>query len=81
MKLHAFAHGLLAGAVGVMALVAGSPIANADPEPFVPAPPSIINEITEQTPASVTDPRDRDGPQRAVGRRGMQCQNLWARCR
>jgi hypothetical protein len=81
MKLHAFAHTALAGAMGVMALVGASPIAKADPDPVVPPAPSIVNEILQQTPGTATDPRDREGPQRASSQRGMQCQNLWARCR
>jgi hypothetical protein len=81
MKRRACAQGVLAGAMGFMALVGASPIAKADPEPFLPPAPSIVNEILQQTPGMATDPRDRQGPQRAVGGRGMQCQNLWARCR
>jgi hypothetical protein len=81
MKRHAFAHGVLAGAMGFMALTFGAPIAKADPEPIEPPAPSIIGEILQQTPGTVTDPRDRQGPQRNFGGKGMQCQNLWARCR
>jgi len=81
MKRHAFAHAVLVGAIGIMALVFGAPVAQADPEPFLPQPPGITNEILQQIPAFYTDPRDRDGPRRSLGGKGMQCQNLWARCR
>jgi hypothetical protein len=81
MKRHAFAHGVLAGVMGFLALTCGSPAAKADPEPIVPPGPSIVNEILQQTPGAAIDPRDRQGPQRSLGGKGMQCQNLWARCR
>lgn len=82
MKRHAFAHGVLAGAMGFMALTCGAPTANAEPdEPGLPPVPSIINQILQQTPATAIDPRDRQGPRRPSGGKGMQCQNLWARCR
>jgi len=80
MKLNAFAH-VLAGAMVSMALTCGAPIASADPEPVIPPPPGLTNEIFQQTPSSITDPRDRDGPRRGLRGKGMQCQNLWARCR
>jgi hypothetical protein len=82
MKRHSFPHRFLAGAMLFMALTCGAPVANADPEPVIPAPPpGLTNEILQQTPGSVNDPRDRDGPRRGLPGRGMQCQNLWARCR
>jgi hypothetical protein len=81
MKLHICARGLLAGAMSALALAASTGIARAQPDPFVPPAPGIIDQILTQTPALFVDPADEGGPSANWDGVGMSCENLFARCR
>ncbi len=72
---------LVAGAMSAMALAASSAVASADPDPFSPPAPGIVNQLDTQTPALFVDPADEGGPSMNWGGVGMYCQNLYVRCR
>ena len=72
---------LVAGAMTVTALAAGTGVANAEPDPFSPPAPGIVDLIVAETPVLSTDPADEGGPSLAWGGTGMYCQNLSVRCR
>jgi hypothetical protein len=78
MRLHN--RGLIAGAMSVMALAAGSGVAHADTDPFTPATPGIIDQILTETPALFVNPTDEGGPSSNWDGVGMYCQNLFVRC-
>jgi hypothetical protein len=82
MRLHKCVRGLLlVGAMGVVALVCGTGVAQADPtDPFPGPGPSIIDQLLTQTPAFFVDPADEGGPSIDSDRVGMYCENLFARC-
>ena len=80
MKLHTCARGLLAGAMGVMALTGGAGVAQAQPDPIPPPAPGIIDQLLTETPDLFVDPRDEGGPSTDWGGVGMYCQNLFIRC-
>ena len=80
MKPHTCAHGLLAGAMSVMALAGGTGIAHADSDPFLPAGPGIIDPILTQTPALSVNPANEGGPSTNWGGVGMYCENQFVRC-
>ena len=81
MKLHTCARGLLAGAIGVMALAGSTGIAHAQPDPIPPPAPGIIDQLLTETPDLFVDPRDEGGPGSNSDRVGMYCENLFVRCR
>ena len=81
MKLHRCALRLLAGGIGVLALVCCAGVAHAQPVPTPPPVPSIIDQLVTSTPALSVDPSDEGGPSTQWGGVGMFCQNLWVRCR
>jgi len=81
MKLHICARGLLAGAMSVLALGASTGVAHAQPDPFEPPVPGIIDQLLTETPALFVDPADEGGPSVDWGGVGMYCQNLFVRCR
>ncbi len=72
---------LVAGTLSAMALAASSAVASADPDPFSPPAPGIVNQLDTQTPALFVDPADEGGPSMNWGGVGMYCQNLYVRCR
>jgi hypothetical protein len=72
---------LVAGAMAVTALAAGTGVANAEPDPFSPPAPGIVDLIVADTPVLSTDPADEGGLSLAWGGTGMYCQNLFVRCR
>jgi hypothetical protein len=80
MKLRTCAWGLLAAAMGILALAGGTGVAHAD-DPFVPAGPGIIDQILTQTPALFVNPTDEGGPSANSSRTGMYCENMFVRCR
>jgi hypothetical protein len=79
MKRHRFACGVLAGALGVMALSGGTGVAHADPEIDPTAP--TINQTPTPIPGRTSDLPDRGGPTVDWGGTGMYCQNQTIRCR
>jgi hypothetical protein len=80
MKRHVCGRGMLAGAMGVLALAASTGVAHADSDPFTPAGPGIINQILTETPALSVDPADEGGPGSNYDGVGMYCENLFVRC-
>jgi hypothetical protein len=72
---------LVAGAMSVVALAGGTGVANAEPDPFSPPSPGIVNQIDTETPALFVDPADEGGASLNWGGVGMYCQNLFVRCR
>ena len=80
MKAHTCARGLLAAAMGVMALAGGTGVAHADSDPFVPAGPGALDQILTLTPALSVNPTDEGGTAADWGGVGMYCQNLNVRC-
>jgi hypothetical protein len=80
MKRHLYARGLLVGAMCVVALAASTGVAHAQPDPFVPPAPGIIDLIVTETPAIFVDTQDEGGPGSDWGGVGMYCQNLFVRC-
>lgn len=80
MKFRTCARGLLAGAISVMALVGGTGVAAAQPDPIPPPAPGIIDQLLTETPDLFVDPRDEGGPSTDWGGVGMYCQNLFIRC-
>ncbi|OBH03605.1 MULTISPECIES: hypothetical protein [unclassified Mycobacterium] len=72
---------LVAGAMSAMALAASSAVANADPDPFSPPAPGVVDLITTESPALFVDPADEGGPSLAWGGAGMYCENMFVRCR
>jgi hypothetical protein len=80
MKRHICARGLVAGAISVTALAASAGIANAEPDPFSPPAPGIIDLIVLDSPALQVDPADEGGLKADWGGVGMYCQNLFVRC-
>ena len=81
MDSHVRTRGLLIVAISIVALACAPGVARADDPVIAPTVPGIINQILIDTPVLSSDPRDRDGPRRDLGGIGMQCENLWARCR
>jgi hypothetical protein len=81
MKLHTCARGLLAGAMGVMALAAGTGVAHADSDAFGTPAPGIIDQMLTSTPALSVNPANEGGPSIGSGRVGMFCENQYVRCR
>lgn len=81
MTLRMLARGLLAGGIGVMALVGGAGVAHADPEPIPQPAPSIIDQLLTQTPALFVPPNDEGGQSNNWGGVGMYCENPYVRCR
>ncbi|WP_156688395.1 hypothetical protein [Mycobacterium sp. Marseille-P9652] len=81
MKRQTFGSGILAGAMGVLALTAGSGMARADDpaNPVGPASPIIDNVLTE-TPDTFVDTHDEGRPSKAWGGTGMYCENTYVRC-
>lgn len=72
---------LVAGAMSVLGLAASSAVASADPDPFSPPGPGVVDLITTESPTLFVDPSDEGGPSMAWGGTGMYCQNLFVRCR
>jgi hypothetical protein len=72
---------LVAIAITVTALAAGTGVANAEPDPFSPPSPGIIDQLDTETPTLFVDPADEGGPSMNWGGVGMYCQNLFVRCR
>ena len=81
MKLRTCARGLLAGAIGVMALAGSTGAAHADSDPFVGSGPGIIDQLLTSTPALFVNPSDEGGPSTNWDGVGMYCQNLFVHCR
>jgi hypothetical protein len=81
VKRHLLAPGLLAGGMTVIALTGGTGIAHADPDPFTPPAPGIIDQLLTETPDLFVDPRDEGGPSANWGGVGMYCENMYVRCR
>ncbi|OSC39220.1 hypothetical protein [Mycobacterium decipiens] len=79
MKRHRFAAGLIAGLLGVLALVGGTGVARADPLDPDTAPP-IIDDFIALIPALTLDPRDRNRPPTDPAHVGMYCLNQFVRC-
>jgi len=80
MKFRTCARGLLAGAISVMALVGGTGVAAAQPDPIPPPVPGIIDQLLTETPDLFVDPRDEGGPSTDWGGTGMYCENPFVRC-
>ena len=81
MKRHLLALGFLASGMTAMTLAGGPGIAHADPDPFTPPAPGLIDQILTETPDLFVDPRDEGGPSSNSDRVGMYCENLYVRCR
>ena len=81
MKLRRWALSLLAAGAPALALIGGTGVAGALPNPSPPPPPSIIDQLVTQTPALTVDSSDEGGPSMLWGGAGMFCENLWVRCR
>ena len=81
MTLHRCALRLLVGGVSVLALVCGTGVAGAQPDPNQPPVPSILDQLVTSTPALSVNPSDEGGPSTPWDGVGMFCQNLWVRCR
>ena len=80
MKFRMCARGLLGGAISVMALVGGTGVAAAQPDPIPPPAPGIIDQLLTETPDLFVDPRDEGGPSTDWGGTGMYCENPFVRC-
>jgi hypothetical protein len=80
MKFRMCARGLLGGAISVMALVGGTGVAAAQPDPIPPPVPGIIDQLLTETPDLFVDPRDEGGPSTDWGGTGMYCENPFVRC-
>jgi hypothetical protein len=80
MKFHAYARGLLAGAISVTALAGGTGVAQADPDD--PLPPQLpgIDRILLQTPV-FNNPANNPPPESNWDGVGMYCNNLYVVCR
>ncbi len=72
---------LVATAMTATALAAGTGVADAEPDPFSPPAPGIVNQLDTQTPALFVDPADEGGPSMNWGGVGLYCQTLFVRCR
>jgi hypothetical protein len=81
MIRHKCTRGLLAGAMSVLALAASTGVAHAQPDPFQPPTPGILDLLVTSTPALFVDPADEGGPSVNSDDVGMVCENLFARCR
>jgi len=82
MKRHRFARGLLLGGMmSFLALAGGTGVAHAQPDPFAPPVPGIIDQLVTSTPALFVDPADEGGPSTNWGGVGMYCENQFVRCR
>jgi len=82
MKRHRFARGLLVGGMmSFLALAGGTGAAQAQPDPFVPPVPGIIDQLLTSTTALFVDPADEGGPSANWGGVGMYCENQFVRCR
>lgn len=81
LQRHTCARGLVVGAISVAAFVAGTGVANADPDPFSPSAPGIVDLIVADTPALSVDPADEGGRSTDWGGVGMYCENMFVRCR
>jgi hypothetical protein len=81
MRLRTCIRGLLAGAMSALALGVSTGVAHAQPDPFGPPTPGIIDLITAESPALFVDTQDEGGPSSNWGGVGMYCQNLFVRCR
>jgi hypothetical protein len=75
------AGGLLAAAISLASLAMSTAVAHADPDPFAPSGPGIIDQILTQTPALFVDPSDEGGPATNWDGVGMYCENQFVRCR
>jgi hypothetical protein len=80
MKRRMLALGLLAGGMTAATLAGGIGIAHADPDPFTPPAPGLIDQILTETPDLFVDPRDEGGPSANSDRVGMYCENMFVRC-
>jgi hypothetical protein len=81
MKPNAFARGLFAATVSLLALAGCTGVARAEPEPNPPPPlPPSLDESTIDNPSIFTNPADRGRPPQNWGGTGMYCQNLWVDC-
>jgi hypothetical protein len=81
MQRQRWALGLLAGALGALAMTGGTGLAHAQPDSSPPIVPSIIDQLLTSTPALSIDPSNEGGPLSQLGGVGMVCQNLTVRCR
>jgi hypothetical protein len=81
MKRRMLALAFLAGGMSAMNLAGGAGVAHADPDPFTPPAPGLIDQILTETPDLYTDPRDEGGPSVNSGSTGMYCENMFVRCR
>jgi hypothetical protein len=81
MKLHGHSLKLVAAVMGLCAIMGGSGLAHAQPEPSPPPAPSIIDQLITTTPALSVDPGDEGDQSIPWGGVGMFCQNLFVRCR
>ena len=79
MALYVCSRGLLAGAATVIAVVGGTGMAHAAPDPAPPPPPSIVDEFS-QYPTTWMNPSNEGQPTTDSGGVGMICQNLLVRC-
>lgn len=82
MELHRPALRLLAGGIGLLAIMAATAApARAQPDPSPPWVPSIIDQLVTSTPALSVDPGDESDQSTPWGGVGMFCENLFVRCR
>ncbi len=81
MKRRMLALVALAGGMTAMSLAGGTGIAHADPDPFTPPAPGLIDQLLTETPDLFVDPQDEGGPSTNSDRVGMYCENMFVRCR
>jgi hypothetical protein len=80
MLLRTCAGALLAAMMSVTALVAGTGVAQADPDPTLPPLPSIIDQGAHSQQTFI-NPSNEGQPTGDTGDVGMVCENLLDPCR
>jgi len=85
MKRHIRVRGLLAGAMIVLALAAGTGVARAQPEPVEPPGPEVNEPLPDlplpDLPTVFANPANQQIPPLNWDGVGMYCQNLQVTCR
>ncbi|MEM6109924.1 hypothetical protein AAHS21_27395 [Mycobacterium sp. 050272] len=85
MRVRSSARGLVAGAVSVLALWAGTGLAradNTDPDPEPPMLPEVGQFNTVDAPSFFTNPANRGVPrEKNWDGVGNYCQNIFIKCR